>query len=153
MVTLLHRLVKESIQFQMRLDTSALWINADPHQIEQVVMNLVINAKDTMPLGGSLTVETQAIFLDGEQIDLFSELRPGSSYAMITVTDSGVGMNADVKSRMFEPFFTTKSKGQGTGLGLATVFGVVAQSGGSSSFSDPRKVVADRWPFRSRALR
>jgi two-component system cell cycle sensor histidine kinase/response regulator CckA len=130
MEPLLRRLVRENIEFHILLKPSLPSITADPHQIEQVVMNLVINARDAMPAGGLLALETNVVSIDGQLKGLFSDLLPGT-YLIITITDTGIGMDSNVQSRMFEPFFTTKPKGHGTGLGLATVFGVVRQSGGS----------------------
>ena len=126
---LLRRVIGEDIQLVTAFD-DALWkVKADPGQIGQVVMNLAANARDAMPRGGRLTIATANVTLD----DAYARLHPGVSpgaYAMVSVSDNGQGMTREVQARAFEPFFTTRTTGQGTGLGLATVHGIVKQSGG-----------------------
>jgi signal transduction histidine kinase/CheY-like chemotaxis protein len=129
MCSLLKRLVREDISFTFRAGESLGRVKADPGQIEQVIMNLTVNACDAMPTGGKLTVETRNVCVD----EAFAKSRPPLSpgeYVGLTVEDTGHGMDAATRGRIFEPFFTTKEMGKGTGLGLATVYGVVKQSGG-----------------------
>lgn len=125
---MVRRLVGETIQVRLLLPPSKLRIKADPSQIEQVLVNLVVNARDAMPRGGTLTI--QAGEMEVQSTDEDSEVAPGP-YARLSVTDTGDGMSPDTLSRVFEPFFTTKAPGLGTGLGLSTVFGIVKQSGGT----------------------
>jgi len=127
---MLHRLIKEHVELVF-LPGSELWcVNADPHQIEQVLINLTVNAQAAMPEGGRLTIETLNLRIDTASAFLSEDLGPGD-YVQIVVRDTGHGMDRDVQARAFEPFFTTKKTGEGTGLGLSMAFGIVTQSGGS----------------------
>jgi two-component system cell cycle sensor histidine kinase/response regulator CckA len=129
METMLRRLIGEDIEFQVRLDGKIGAIKADPGQIEQVILNLVVNARDAMPKGGRLFLETRQVEMAEEPACLNEPVISGQ-YVRLSVRDTGVGMEDSVKSRLFEPFFTTKKTGSGTGLGLSTVYGIVRQSGG-----------------------
>ncbi|WP_445178451.1 ATP-binding protein [Pseudomonas sp. McL0111] len=129
---LLQRSLNESIQLDMRL-SEQLWVaEADPNQLESALLNLVINARDAMPEGGKLVVETSNQVLGRELTETYSNLEPGE-YVMLSVTDNGSGMPQSVISRAFDPFFTTKPIGQGTGLGLSMIYGFSKQSGGHVS--------------------
>lgn len=128
MVPVLRRLVGQHVVLETRLDPEAGWIHADLGQLEQVVLNLVVNARDAMPDGGRLRIEACPRELRDE-VDASWHLAPGD-YVEIRVTDSGVGMDDRVRAHLFEPFFTTKDRDKGSGLGLATVYGIVSQSGG-----------------------
>jgi len=126
---MLRRLLGEDIELKMRLDESLGSIKADPGQLEQVIMNLAVNARDAMPTGGKLIVETVNSVLEGS-LEVSDESVATGNYVMLAVSDTGHGMEERIKSRIFEPFFTTKELGKGTGLGLSTVYGIVKQSGG-----------------------
>lgn len=127
---LLGRLIGEDLMIVMNLSSTLDPVKIDPGQMEQVIMNLVVNARDAMPDGGEITMETRNILLDNSYVETHPEVKAGY-YVLLAVADSGSGMAADIVQRIFEPFFTTKDMGKGTGLGLSVVQGIVKQSGGS----------------------
>jgi two-component system cell cycle sensor histidine kinase/response regulator CckA len=129
MERMLQRLIGEDIHLGIDLNPQLGNVKADPGQIEQVIMNLIVNARDAMPNGGHLSIQTENIALDEDFVREHEGSRPGQ-YVLLTVSDNGCGISADARSHLFEPFFTTKEIGRGTGLGLSTVYGIVKQSEG-----------------------
>ncbi len=129
MEMMLKRVIGEDVQLITRLGERLGAVRADPGQLQQVILNLIVNARDAMPAGGRITIETAEVDVAPGWTDGQAMLEPGT-YVMLVVTDNGAGMDAETKSRLFEPFFTTKEQGKGTGLGLSTVYGIVKQSGG-----------------------
>jgi two-component system cell cycle sensor histidine kinase/response regulator CckA len=135
---LLYRTVPKMIEIELVLDSNLAAINADPTQIEQILMNLAVNARDAMmPEGGKLVIETENVFLDEDYCNTHLEIAPGH-YALLAVSDSGEGMDKETLEHIFEPFYTTKGPGEGTGLGLAMVYGIVKQHRGHiACYSEP----------------
>ena len=137
MEQMLRRVLPADIKVTTALDPSIGWVNADPGQLEQVLMNLIVNARDAMPEGGELTIETMDVRLDGMDGGERADAVPGD-YVMLAVSDTGTGITKTAQSRIFEPFFTTKERGKGTGLGLSTAHGIITQSGGYLTvYSEP----------------
>jgi PAS domain S-box-containing protein len=135
----LRHLAGRDVDVRITPSAGPMLVKADPGQIEQVIVNIVMNAADAMPHGGKLTLETAEMVLDREYVSQFPDLKAGD-YVMLAITDTGAGMNEAVKARLFEPFFTTKDVGQGTGLGLATCHGIIKQSGGHiNAYSEPNR--------------
>ncbi|MEV0901288.1 ATP-binding protein [Actinoplanes sp. NPDC049802] len=134
---MLQRTIGEHITLITRPSAQPLTVHADPGQIQQVLLNLAINARDAMPDGGTLVLEANTAILDGTEVDMQPPL-PAGTYARLLVSDTGEGMSAETVARIFEPFYTTKPQGKGTGLGLATVYGIITEAGGSINvYSEP----------------
>jgi CheY-like chemotaxis protein len=125
---MLKRLIGEDIKISVQLEPNIGLVRADHHQLEQVIMNLSVNARDAMPGGGELIISTAETLVDASRAAVHG--RAAGRYSMLTVRDTGSGMDAETKAKIFEPFFTTKGSGKGTGLGLSMVYGIVQQSGG-----------------------
>jgi two-component system cell cycle sensor histidine kinase/response regulator CckA len=133
--SLLQRLIGEDIELVIRMDREIGSIKADPIQIEQLLINLAVNARDAMPQGGKLTIESTNAILDEDRTPMCMDIAPGSYIVVLAVSDTGMGIPPEVQEHLFEPFFTTKEPGKGTGLGLATCYGIVKQHGGEIAFS------------------
>jgi two-component system cell cycle sensor histidine kinase/response regulator CckA len=151
---LLSRVIREDIRMEISVAEDLAHIKADPGQIEQVLMNLVVNARDAMPQGGPIRISTSNAVIDAEFVRRHDGARPGR-YVALLVEDSGLGMSPDVVAHIFEPFYTTKGPGKGTGLGMATVYGIVKQSGGYIAV-ESRPTVGTRvttyWPATGAAV-
>ena len=126
---MLRRVIGEDIELILDLDPKLAAVSADPGQVQQVIMNLVVNARDAMPRGGRLTIQTANVAWGDDLQQRHAAVKPGP-FALLSVTDTGIGISPEVKEHLFEPFFTTKGVGKGTGLGLSTVYGIVKQSNG-----------------------
>jgi signal transduction histidine kinase len=149
MEVFVRRLIGPEIRLDFALAPRLAMVNADAQQISQVVMNLVVNARDAMPAGGTLKIETANVELGADNVDVI----PGP-HVLLSVSDSGIGMSKEIKQRVFEPFFTTKDTGQGTGLGLSMVQAIVRQGGGHISVeSQPGRAPRSGCIFRGSPMR
>ena len=143
-------MIGDDIELKMILGSRLDTVKVDPNQIQQVLMNLAINARDAMPKGGKITFQTANVKVDETYAQQHIFIKPGQ-YVLLSVSDTGIGMDAETQAHVFEPFFTTKAAGKGTGLGLSTVFGIVKQSGGSIGiYSEPGHGTTFKIHFPSR---
>ena len=136
---MLRRVIPENIEIRIKLEQDIGNVRVDPGQIDQVIMNLVVNARDAMPKGGRITIRTQSCSFDEETIRPYSDDKMGD-FACLFIKDTGTGMDKETLKHIFEPFYTTKEKGKDTGLGLSVVFGIIKQYGGwINVYSEPGK--------------
>jgi signal transduction histidine kinase len=133
-----RRLIGTEVQLKLELATSVASVLADPAQIEQVLLNLIVNARDAMPSGGMITVRTANVQLSAQSAEITQAAIAPGLFVMLAVIDHGIGMDQATQARIFEPFFTTKETGRGTGLGLSTVYGIVRQTGGAITVKSER---------------
>jgi len=137
MLKMLHRLLGETVELQWHPQAAICMVKMDKTQVNQILANLCINARDAMPAGGTITIETRSVYVDHNYIDTHREFKPGN-YICLSVSDTGTGIDRTLREKVFEPFFTTKNKGEGTGLGLATVYGIIKQNNGFINlYSEP----------------
>ena len=152
---MLERLIGEDVKLHTYLSQDIGLVRVDPGQVEQILVNLAVNARHAMPDGGELTIETSQVVLDEAYCEIHADCQPGD-YVLLAVSDTGCGMTPEIRSRVFEPFFTTKPKGQGTGMGLAMVYGAVKQLKGTIgvySEAGARLGLQDLLPLRCRRSR
>jgi signal transduction histidine kinase len=133
-----RRLIGADVQLRLDLAKSVWQVTADPAQLEQVLLNLIVNARDAMPSGGTIAVQTANVRLGPDAPQISQAGIAAGSFVMLAVADTGIGMDQATQARIFEPFFTTKETGRGTGLGLSTVYGIIRQTGGAITVSSER---------------
>ena len=133
-----RRIIGTDVQLRLELADAVSMVLADPAQVEQVLLNLIVNARDAMPSGGTITVQTQDVTLEPNAPEILQAGIAAGQFVMLSVTDDGIGMDQATQARIFEPFFTTKETGRGTGLGLSTVYGIIRQTGGAITVDSER---------------
>jgi signal transduction histidine kinase len=133
-----RRIIGTDVQLRLELATAVAKVLADPAQVEQVLLNLIVNARDAMPSGGTITVHTSDVVLDAGSPEIAQAGIAAGAFVLLSVSDDGIGMDQATQARIFEPFFTTKETGRGTGLGLATVYGIIRQTGGAITVESER---------------